>query len=441
MKNKVQAYEVTMSCKVLTTGDPADWSDEALITMLQNNLGYNQIKFETKLIAKGYSDDVGASEVTAASQVGTVEERLQALEQISNVVRTSAQGERLADIEIRLLDEEKESDRVNRRLEEHATELRRLKNAGPSVSDMEDNINKNVNSGLTDIRGRIENHAAFWKEAHDKLAERITELGVCTEGAYDLGVGERSRLATKIEALDKRAVGRGTYDAKISIHDTRLDNFGQRIEDLEAGGLTEIIRTTDGLIALVARVDALENRAEVRAHTPKFTSGAATCQLPECSDPVAENNDDLCPVHSENRLSVSQSEADRFQRNQDKTGVMKIIVNTTSWSAERQARADAAGLSITGEEKGDDDPILCVPISNGQQVAAFPKFGTVGISLWDGLDGNTNLPWDCEAEKILNHIYENSAVEVTRDEVREAILLLQAGVPWLANEYNLSWFD
>ncbi len=121
---------------------------------------------------------------------------------------------------------------------------------------------------------------------------------------------------------------------------------------------------------------------------------------------------------------------------------MKIIVNTTSWSAERQARADAAGLSITGEDRDDDDPMFCVPISNGQQVAAFPKLGTFGICLWDWLDdGNTNLPWDCEAEKILNHIYENSAVEVTRDEVREAILLLQAGVPWLANEYNLSWFD
>lgn len=115
---------------------------------------------------------------------------------------------------------------------------------------------------------------------------------------------------------------------------------------------------------------------------------------------------------------------------------MKTIVNTSSWSAERQARADAAEIPVVGEDLGDDDPMILVRIANDQQITAFPKFGTWGIGFWNADDANTNLPWETEATKILDHIRSSISVAIDDVECIEAIELLQKCLPWVLAEYG-----
>ena len=115
---------------------------------------------------------------------------------------------------------------------------------------------------------------------------------------------------------------------------------------------------------------------------------------------------------------------------------MKTTVNTSSWSDERQARADAAEVPVVGENLSENDPMMFVRIANDQQIAAFPKFGTWGIGFWNANDANTNLPWETEAPKILDHIRDSSSVPIDDAECLEAIELLQKCLPWILAEYG-----
>ena len=61
--------------------------------------------------------------------------------------------------------------------------------------------------------------------------------------------------------------------------------------------------------------------------------------------------------------------------------------------------------------------IMRVPLSDKQAVVAFPKFTTVGIGFqYEDDDWNVNLPYQCEAREIYNHIRRNKGDDSIPDE-------------------------
>lgn len=116
---------------------------------------------------------------------------------------------------------------------------------------------------------------------------------------------------------------------------------------------------------------------------------------------------------------------------------LTAVVNTHSW-ADREQRAQESGIRIVGENLTEDDPMIAVRLQNEQRLAGFPKFGTWGLGFWNyDHDANCNLPFDCPALEIWEHIKRNSAVAVHQDEVIKAIELLQVAIPWFCSEYGI----
>lgn len=70
-----------------------------------------------------------------------------------------------------------------------------------------------------------------------------------------------------------------------------------------------------------------------------------------------------------------------------------------------------------------------VRLSDSQAIVGFPKFSTIGIGFAVEEDWNTNLPWTCEAQEILEHIRHNKGNDTITDrEVLEAIVMVQEAV-------------
>jgi hypothetical protein len=68
-----------------------------------------------------------------------------------------------------------------------------------------------------------------------------------------------------------------------------------------------------------------------------------------------------------------------------------------------------------------------VKLFNDQAIIGFPKFFTIGIGFAQEEDWNTNLPYSCPAEQILDHIWHNHKYDqITREQALEAIRLIQA---------------
>lgn len=101
---------------------------------------------------------------------------------------------------------------------------------------------------------------------------------------------------------------------------------------------------------------------------------------------------------------------------------------------ERRDQADLTGV-VVGEGAtilftppvGEDYWEYRVRVSDGQAVIGFGKFGTIGIgfAVEDG-SWNTNLPYQCTAERIAKHIDINRPKGLRRAKVVEAIRLIQA---------------
>lgn len=69
-----------------------------------------------------------------------------------------------------------------------------------------------------------------------------------------------------------------------------------------------------------------------------------------------------------------------------------------------------------------------VRLTERQSVVGFPKFLTIGIGFAvEDYDWNTNLPYQCDTDEIVNHIWKNRGDEsITRESVVEAVRLIQA---------------
>lgn len=85
------------------------------------------------------------------------------------------------------------------------------------------------------------------------------------------------------------------------------------------------------------------------------------------------------------------------------------------------------GVVMLTPSIGEDYFIFRVKLSDTQAVLGFEKFGTVGIGFAQEEDWNTNLPYTCSAQEILDHIRHNKGDDaISDDDVLEAIELVQA---------------
>jgi hypothetical protein len=74
----------------------------------------------------------------------------------------------------------------------------------------------------------------------------------------------------------------------------------------------------------------------------------------------------------------------------------------------------------------DDYWAFRVAVSEKQAIVGFPKFFTIGVGFQHEEDWNTNLPYQCEADEIFNHISHNKGDDSIPDELCiEAIKLVQ----------------
>lgn len=70
-----------------------------------------------------------------------------------------------------------------------------------------------------------------------------------------------------------------------------------------------------------------------------------------------------------------------------------------------------------------------VRLSENQAIHGFPKFTVIGIGFAKEEDWNTNLPSNCEAEEIYNHIKCNKGdAKITKADCITAIKLIQEAV-------------
>jgi hypothetical protein len=67
-----------------------------------------------------------------------------------------------------------------------------------------------------------------------------------------------------------------------------------------------------------------------------------------------------------------------------------------------------------------------IPLSKGQSIVVFPKFGGYGCGFAQEEDWNTNLPISCQPEKIWDHIKHNRKhSSITKERGVLAIGMLQ----------------
>jgi hypothetical protein len=87
----------------------------------------------------------------------------------------------------------------------------------------------------------------------------------------------------------------------------------------------------------------------------------------------------------------------------------------------------AGGRILVTPPLNEDYWVLRVPLTDKQAIVAFPKFTLIGIGFQvEDNDWNTNLPSNCEAEEIYEHIKCNKGDDSISDEACiEAIQLIQ----------------
>lgn len=115
---------------------------------------------------------------------------------------------------------------------------------------------------------------------------------------------------------------------------------------------------------------------------------------------------------------------------------MKVEINSKFLEANTEFIVNDTLVSVTPPLDGDYW-LFRVRLSDKQAIVGFPKFFTIGIGFQVEEDWNTNLPYQCEAEEIYNHIKHNKGdkriakqkcIEAIKAIQEQAKLLKEAGV-------------
>ena len=95
-------------------------------------------------------------------------------------------------------------------------------------------------------------------------------------------------------------------------------------------------------------------------------------------------------------------------------------------TADRTAMFRGGGGTVMVTPISPDYWSYRVRLTPKQSVIGFPKFSTIGIGFAHETDWNTNLPYQCTAEEIFEHIKHNAGdPDITRDQIIDAIRLIQ----------------
>jgi hypothetical protein len=100
---------------------------------------------------------------------------------------------------------------------------------------------------------------------------------------------------------------------------------------------------------------------------------------------------------------------------------------------ERKSKSDASPIAVGGLGTVMITPRIDetywayrVRLTDTQSVVGFPKFCTVGIGFAVEEDWNTNLPYDCGTEEIVDHIWHNRGDEsIERASVIAAVQMIR----------------
>lgn len=104
---------------------------------------------------------------------------------------------------------------------------------------------------------------------------------------------------------------------------------------------------------------------------------------------------------------------------------LKLEVNQKFVSDKDTEKLAKSGILIT-PPLNEDYWLFRVKLDEEQAVVGFPKFTTIGIGFSKEEDWNTNLPFQCDAEQILNHIRHNLGPRKIKDSILlEAIGMIQ----------------
>lgn len=104
---------------------------------------------------------------------------------------------------------------------------------------------------------------------------------------------------------------------------------------------------------------------------------------------------------------------------------MNIIVNDEFKNKQMNLEKNNTVVMIT-PPINEEYYVAKVELYKDQSINLFPKFSTYGIGFAQEENWNTNLPYQCNTEKIYHHILENKKYdEISKKECIKAIEILQ----------------
>ena len=112
---------------------------------------------------------------------------------------------------------------------------------------------------------------------------------------------------------------------------------------------------------------------------------------------------------------------------------MKVLqINQDFVEAKTDINIGTAKVMVTPPLDGDYW-LFRVPVSDKQAIIGFPKFMTIGIGFQiEEKNWNTDLPFQCDAEMIFNHISLNKGDDnISDDDCIEAIKVIQVAAAQL----------
>ena len=105
---------------------------------------------------------------------------------------------------------------------------------------------------------------------------------------------------------------------------------------------------------------------------------------------------------------------------------MKLVVEVKEQEDKTQKFDAGMGVAMVTPEIDEDYWLFRVKVSDKQAIVGFPKFCTVGIGFQAEEDWNTNLPYTCKAEEIMDHIGHNKGdASIPAELCVEAIRMIQ----------------
>lgn len=119
-------------------------------------------------------------------------------------------------------------------------------------------------------------------------------------------------------------------------------------------------------------------------------------------------------------------------RSKKRFNCMKLEFNTKYSKNVDVADLEKQGIFITPPMGSDTDYLFKIQIADNQAIVGFPKFTTIGIGfLREDKDWNTNLPYQCDAETIYEHIKINKGCKVRKATCIKAIKMIQDAAKFL----------